>query len=275
MHILICATCKIAFTPRSLVGHQRNTHSITITSDQLDRITERFEVLETSDIGRPPQICPPIEGLEVHAGTACLYCPHVCLVARSFDTHWSNEHSHLTVAKEERSKPVAAQTLFGIADRRQYFVVDPTLAGLDLDDAYGVFLREEYPHYQPLSEVALPTHDRDLSILVKRTGWYDHLGPYCTDTAARASLVAMAARPVKKETWASSLKPGLEKNLLPLHGAVRLYMENARIKARSLKRTTLRALKEFPMYVILDVSTCPPSSYFDLQWQSRKDLPGL
>jgi Orsellinic acid/F9775 biosynthesis cluster protein D len=252
LRILICLTCQLAFPPSHMVTHQCDQHQVIIQPSTWTSIEEEIHPYEAdTDVTLPSQPHAPIEGIKLEdQALECQECQYICLTDGTMRTHWSNNHHGLLnqyPIVNSRFKTVEAQKLFASSSgHRQYFKVDSRLIGIPPEDTFSLFMQKYVKKESLLPTVAPPSNDRDLSLLVKLRGWYNHLQEFCNDSSKRALLIAMASLPTMGKEKAKALPPGIEKALSKLPEVITSYMEKIRKEQAATSRITLRSLMLHP-----------------------------
>jgi hypothetical protein len=234
-----------------MISHQHSQHQVTIQLQDMNLIRTTFDVCSHTTILLPSQPCAPIEGIKLeNQALECQKCQYICTTEASMRTHWyNNHHDQLDQypITSSRFKLVEAQKLFDSSSgHRQYFKVDSRLIQSAPEDIFSLFIQKYVKKESLLPTVAPPSNDRDLSLLVKRRGWYNHLQEFCDDSSKRALLIAMASLPTMGKEKAKSLPPGIEKVLSKLPKVVTSYMEHIHQEQPMTSRLTLRSLMHYP-----------------------------
>lgn len=233
-----------------MVSHQSSQHQVVIQPQTWISITKEFNICSDTNVMIPTQPCAPIEGIKLEAqALECQECQYICAQDASMRTHWSNNHhDQLNQYPVMKScfQLVEAQKLFNSSSgHRQYFKVDSRLIAVAPEDTFSLFI-QSIKKETLLPTVAPPSNDRDLSLLVKRRGWYNHLQEFCDDSSKRALLFSMASLPTMGKEKAKSLSPGIEKVLSKLPEIVSSYMVQIHEEQSTASRLTLRSVMHYP-----------------------------
>lgn len=245
LQILICLTCQLAHPPSHMIAHQSNQHNMTIRPQDMNLITENFDICPDTNIAPPIYPCAPVEGIKIEKNALeCQECQYICTTKKGMQIHWNNIHSNKALFG---FATVEAQKLFdSSSSHRLYFKVDSRLIGIAPEDIFSLFMKNYITKEPLLPSVAPPSNDRDLPLLVKLRGWYAHLHDFCDDPSKRALLLAMASLPEMGKENAKILPLGIEKVLSKLPKVVTLYIEQIREEQPTASRLTLRSLIHYP-----------------------------
>lgn len=233
-----------------MASHQNSQHNVIIHPQTLYKIIKTFTICSGTNVVLPPHPRAPIEGIKIEdKALECQECPYICLTEATLKTHWFSSHPNKIdqYPRKTRFKQIEAQTLFSSSSgQRQYFKVDSRLIGMASEDTFSLFMQKYVQKESLLPTVAPPSNDRDLPLLVKWRGWYNHLQEFCNDSSKRALLLSMASLPEMGKQKAKALPSGTEKDLSQLPEVVTLYMEEIRKEQSSASRLTLRSLMHYP-----------------------------
>ncbi|KAH9011295.1 hypothetical protein EDB84DRAFT_1445251 [Lactarius hengduanensis] len=213
--------------------------------------SDTFDICSNTDVIIPSHLCAPIEGIKLEGqALECQECQYICATNAGMRTHWSNNHHdqlNQYPITNSRFKTVEAQKLFDSSSgHRQYFKVDSRLIGIPSEDTFSLFIQKYVKKDSLLPTVAPPSNDRDLSLLVKKRGWYNHLQEFCNDSSKRALLIQMASMPMMGKEKAKLLPPGVEKTLSRLPEVVTSYMKQIHEEQQKASRLTLRSIMHYP-----------------------------
>jgi hypothetical protein len=224
---------------------------VNIQPQDMNLITETFDICLDTNVSLPAKPCAPVEGIKIEENALeCKECQYICTTKATMRTHWSNHHldkADQYSTTDSRFVSVEAQKLFDSSSgHRKYFKVDSRLIGTAPEDTFSLFIENYIKKESLLPSVAPPSNDRDLSLLVKLRGWYTHLHEFCNDSSKRALLLAMASLPEMGKEKSKALPSGMEKVLSRLPEVVTLYMEKIRKEQPTASRLTLRSLINYP-----------------------------
>jgi hypothetical protein len=231
--------CGRALLVMNCFSHAKS-HGIVLTTNQMlqffDVIASMDLVKEMDEVPIPTNGGPPVELVkQVPNGHCCDYCTYCVPSQKAMDNHWARNHKNeRMVSRAHRYHFGTIQTLFYPVGEH-YFEVNPALSGLDEDDMFAIYLRDEVPKIPPFPATG-PQDSRDVNPLLKATEWHVHLQDYTKDRRTRDTLRSLVQLPP------SQAKTGLA----TLGHIATLYLKAMRSKAMSASFAMRCLLMECP-----------------------------
>ena len=245
--LLTCTTCLHGILPSSVISHP-TSHNIKLLRDEkrdLQKIVANSSFLnDSSPIPTPTLPCPPIKGLLVQDGFACMLCSFCCPSIRSIQSHFCEKHKDVSGASKDYSKEVQVQAFF--SRRPNYFAVTPSLRGHNKDDLFTLYFQQCVPEIEALRVLNPPLNPNEVPPLLKVTQWHEHLKDYTEDRDRVRKLLELTKLPTARqgEAWMGS----------PLRRTIEAYMKDVRVKANTASLGIKCLLMECPRFVILFLS---------------------
>ena len=241
MRLLICTKCQHGVLASSLISHS-NGHGIRLLKadkQNLQKIVDNSSFLDDSEeVASPASPCPPIEGIKMQDGLSCNVCHYCCIGIRTMQSHFSIKHKDVVGFAKDNSKLVQVQALF--ARRPKYFVVTPSLRGLNEDDLFTIYLRQCVPEIEALQILNPPISPNEVPPLLKVTQWHEHLKDYTTDRESVRKLLELVKLPTlsQGQAWMGS----------PLQNTIEAYLKDVQVKANNATLGIRCLLKECPRF---------------------------
>ncbi|KAK0221251.1 hypothetical protein EDD85DRAFT_779483, partial [Armillaria nabsnona] len=203
-HTVHCVNdaCNIAVLPYAIVGHLRDQHHFHFTAKEQELLDQAIQELNPissdSELALPPPGEAPVEALKVHPlGHCCRECCYAVPMLKTFQRHWRDNHRYdFPGTKANEGYYLAPIQSFYIVPAR-YFEVNPALTKLSKEAPFAIFLKTLSPILAEESHNILPPPDqvREVSPLLRTTGWHLHLKNYITDRRSVAALLTLIALP--------------------------------------------------------------------------------
>jgi len=180
--LLVCSTCGCAISPASAADHVKG-HGIPLSLPQRKELADKLQDMtiagKTSDIPVQPFDLSPIDGLLVRDGFRCMACEFATLSAEVIRKHASASHP-----SQETIAPAKLQYAF--AKHPQIFAVQPGLAVSSGSSRYAIYRSQNLRQRQAAAEaIAQPASEKEIPLLVRLTGWHEHLKDF---TKTKASI---------------------------------------------------------------------------------------
>lgn len=204
-HILACthSDCLHALTIGTTLLHHIAKHKVPLTRPQQKEIGDWLvtdpPLTRSEDIATPQPGMPPIHGLKVHHGLACLLCTYCALTDRSMEQHILEEHTGAydrTAKKSSRHRSASLQTFF--IQRPRYFEVNPVLEGCASTDLYSIYVNNLAKTIESSVLVVPPSGENEIPPLLRITCWHEHLADFITDRPKIQELRKLMTLPTSK-----------------------------------------------------------------------------
>lgn len=269
LKVVVCITCQKAVSADIVVrrNHALREHSVKLTRQQKKDLTNWFEsnprgfVISARDLPyNPPSGEAPIPGVKVQKGLKCEAsgCNYCCRTLNTMQTHWNDSHKGQYRREFEWESDVESDFWTQASVQRllssRYFIVNPSLVNVPSGDPYRVYLRQCGPQLQQCKLRFLEATDvNEIPLLLRITGWHEHLKGHLKDarSIARVRSLMLPPRGKESQSWRGQV----------LRRTIQMYMEVIRQTTKK-NRCGLRIRKllvEQLQYVPSTLTICWPN----------------
>jgi len=203
--LITCIGCLTSVTPKNATSHFRTIHKIKLMPDQIDKIQvilkkHCFES-DSKSVDPPEAPCPPIEGLKIHNGFACLICKYCCGTENTMASHFSRNYKNVSGTAKQNYTEASIQAFF--EQHPKFFAVNPSLHGLTEDDLFSVYMKKCAPKIEKSRDFNPPQNVNEIPPLLKTMQWHEHLVEYTTDQTKVNELLEIWTLPTSTqgEAW--------------------------------------------------------------------------
>jgi Orsellinic acid/F9775 biosynthesis cluster protein D len=243
-HIMICASCGIAWKPMNIFGHLKKAHKIKMKKKEEEEVISWINshgITDRSLVRTPMPRFAPVELIKVHRdGYCCNICDYCCPGLRTFENHWSSKHQKIRVSLSKRFHQSDIQTFFDPVPMK-YFEVSSCLQQVPISSAFDIYIKKELPNH-PSFQPTIPLKEREVPPFLHVTQWHTHLAGFLTNDVRRKELRDIVRLP-----------KGLQSNTL--HSVVIRYMQSVSSMACELPYQLRCLLIECPRCVSGTIDT--------------------
>ncbi len=173
--LLVCMDCKYGIPPKSALEHIK-THHITISSQDKACFANTIEtelcVDSKQKLAFPPKLSPPLAGLKVSKGWGCKLCSYCSITSGTFRTHFMDNHLNKLGSQASQMQEINVQQYF---QRTPCFEITPSLAHLEKNNLYKLYLQDFSPTLTTSHLLPPPTSVNEVSPLLRMMQWHEHL----------------------------------------------------------------------------------------------------
>jgi hypothetical protein len=209
--------------PTAMLGHLRLHDIFLNTKELMDQFMEsmrEFDIPKEPITQVPYPRGPPIECLQVTPdGYCCNGCSYCVPQLGTFQKHWYTAHKDDNRSARTSFHLGTIQSFYNPTPQK-WFEVLPDLGGIPANDPFTVYLQKEVPKLVQTLNVP-PTQVREISPLLKITGWQEHLQNHINTRIGVREVRSLVKLPPLRQ------KEGLGN----LGAAVDAYMKDIRQKA--------------------------------------------
>ena len=186
--------------PASVLEHCKR-HGIVLTGStkrSLQKILDEghFEA-QSKDVASPKCHSAPFDGLMIQNGFRCNICSYCGTSLQTMSNHHSSNHKGARGSSKENSSDAEVQAFF--SKHPKYFAVVSSLHGLEENDLFAVYLKNEVPKIESLKHSNPPLSVNEVLPLLKLMQWHEHLAPYIGDRKTAQQLLEIWLLPTSKD----------------------------------------------------------------------------
>ncbi|KAF8953855.1 hypothetical protein BDZ97DRAFT_1767074 [Flammula alnicola] len=252
--LLVCIECQCGMPPKSAMNHVAS-HKVPLTKKEKKILSgwlaEMKLAQESKDISTPRPRQAPLQDLQVQPGFSCKLCPYCAPVKRTVENHVYEEHAQRRGSSASKFIVAAALQAY-FRNHPNYFSVTESLAGLDVNDPFALYMDQIVPEIDASTLVNAAKSVNEIPPLLKMTQWHEHLEPFLTDKTTIHDLCSLMDLPTSKrgDAWLGT----------PLGNVILDYMKDIRSKANKASLGIKCLLME-----------CPRPTQHGEWWQTLSD----
>jgi len=241
--LLACVQCLTGTSPTSVLEHCKKKHDIVLTRStqcSLQKILHEGNFkAQSTDVESPKHPSAPFDGLMIQNGFKCNICSYCSISLRTMANHHSSKHKGAQGSSKENSEDAEVQAFF--SKHPKYFAVISSLHGLEENDLFAIYLKNEVPKIEGFKHSNPPLTVNEVPPLLKLMQWHQHLAPYIGDRKTAQQLLEIWTLPTSKDPnfWLGKR----------LRSTIQGYMKDIRTKTHSVPSGIKRLLKTCPRYV--------------------------